>query len=235
MSMRVLSELKNNRLYLTLNRGEKGNCYDSEMIAEITSAFSNAKKAEAIILSGNGKHFCTGADLSWMARACEQTKEENYRDMEKIFHMYQAILKCPIPIISLVKGSVSGGGMGLLCASDFILGDQAATFSLPEKKWGLIPGIITPIVTERIGRDIFLKLSEEQQQIDAHEASKIGLIDHIANMDNSEKYISEWLEKNPRRNRYNEKIESELKHYLQLSAEKRQSGEFCEKVKRHFS
>lgn len=236
--MRVLTSIQNNLFYITLNNPFKGNCYDGEMTKEISTLFVKAGSAsgiQAIILQGNGANFCTGADLSWMAQACDQTAEENYEEMEKIFFMYKTILNCPVPIIAIAKGSTAGGGMGLLSASDVVLCSKEATFSLPEKKWGLIPGIITPIVIAKIGEEHFNDLAVHAKKIRADEALKMGLVQNIVDVDNFEKYLMPILEKGIKRKTFPNEMENELKRYLGLSALKRQEGEFCEKIKKHFS
>ncbi len=236
----VLTRQENDIYFITLNNPEKGNCYDAEMTEEIASAFSHVpSSAKAILLRAEGKNFCTGADLNWMKRACELSAEENLQDMAKIKSMYQQILKCRVPVICQVQGQVAGGGMGLVAASDIVVSDQFSQFSLPEKKWGLIPGIITPILKSKIGVREFEHLSTNGDKIDVVEAQKIKLIHYFSDVKNIEKYIGDCFtlarEGKIQRPVLSNEMNEELEKYLILSAQKRQSGEFCEKVKRHFS
>jgi methylglutaconyl-CoA hydratase len=178
MSNKVLTELQNDLFIITLNQPEKHNCYDNEVAHLIANAFKDASKssAKAILLRSNGKHFCAGADLKWMKKASELTPEENQKDMSAISEMFKTILKIDLPIIGSVQGSVRGGGIGLVAICDIVCAEDNANFSLSESKWGLIPGIITPLVLAKIGISSFLELSLSSRVFDFNEALKFQLI-----------------------------------------------------------
>ena len=178
MSQKVLTELQNDLFVITLNQPQKLNCYDNEMATLIGLAFEDAKKssARAILLKANGKHFCAGADLKWMKKASTLSIEENEKDMSAISEMFKIILNVNIPIIGLVQGSVRGGGLGLVAVCDIVCAEENTNFSLSESKWGLIPGIITPLVVAKIGVSHFLELSISSRVFDVTEAKNIQLV-----------------------------------------------------------
>lgn len=164
--------------HITLNRPEKCNAYDHNMALQIKQAFMAASTSEskAIILSANGNHFCSGADLTWMKAARNLTANENIEDMRAIKNMFETILHCPLPIIGFLHGAARAGGVGLVSCCDFAFAKKDSSFALTEQKWGLIPGIITPIVTRKIGKTNFDKLNDEAALLDNDSAKIMGLI-----------------------------------------------------------
>ena len=114
----VITEAKGEVLYLTLNRPEKGNSIEDNMISALTDFFQNHNNfsdSRAVILAGSGKHFCTGADLSWMGD--EPTESQSL----SLSEMFFSVSNCPVPTIATVHGACLGGGMGLAAACDLSL------------------------------------------------------------------------------------------------------------------
>lgn len=166
---------------ITLNRPEFGNSYDHTTAIELAKIFDDVSKRrdlQGVILEGNGSHFCTGADLHWMAKAIALSEEENIKDMEVIKRLYQKILSLPIPLIIMAKGKIRGGGLGLTACGDIVIAEEKTTFSLSEAKLGLIPGIITPILESKIGRSRLGELSLTAREFTTNEALSYGLIHH---------------------------------------------------------
>ncbi len=153
----VIKEAKDEVLYLTLNRPEKGNSIEDTMISFLTNFFQNKdnfSSFRAVIIGGSGKHFCTGADLSWMG---DEPTESQSRTLSEMFF---SVSNCTIPTIATVHGACLGGGMGLAAACDFVLASNDSTFGFTEVKMGLVPALISPYVISRIGiphtRELFL-------------------------------------------------------------------------------
>ena len=137
----VITEAKGEVLYLTLNRPEKGNSIEDNMISALTDFFQNHDNfsdSRAVILAGSGKHFCTGADLSWMGD--EPTESQSL----SLSEMFFSVSNCPVPTIATVHGACLGGGMGLAAACDFVLASKDSTFGFTEVKMGLVPALISP-------------------------------------------------------------------------------------------
>ncbi len=186
---KVLTHLKNDIFTITLNRPEKSNCYDLEMVIEIKSAFLNAKHSNAlcILFTANGKNFSSGMDLNWMSNTSSKSSEENLAEMAPIKDMYEAILEVEIPIIGKIQGAVRGGGLGLVACCDAVFCEETVTFSLSEAKWGLIPGIITPILVQKIGPSNFLEIAISSRVFSFEEARRMNLVHH--NVDFLETYL----------------------------------------------
>ena len=183
MNKPFLAQKLNRTMVLTLNRTSKGNSYDgdtAEALAQFLRKLREAPETELLVLRANGKNFCTGADLDWMARGKTESQSEAELEMRKIYHMYEAFLRLPVPVVGLVQGKVRGGGLGLVSVCDQVLALPDSDFALPEKSLGLIPGIIAPLLSEKIGHDR-LALLENQTPLGAAEAQRIGLVSGIVN------------------------------------------------------
>lgn len=199
--------------YIVLARPEKGNAYHGEMAREIQHAFKETytKSLKAIVLTAEGKNFCTGADLDWL--------EKSNDDMSVIRDMYLAILACHHPIIGKVYGKIRGGGIGLTASCDVVIASPETDFALTEVKHGLIPGMITPMIIAKTSEKIFEDWSTTGRQIPVTEAKNAGLIHFLE----SEKKIDEVIASPHPFRKDMKKIESDLNHYLKLSSEHRKN------------
>lgn len=161
---------------ITLNRPEKGNSYNGDVAEALATTLERLTNfpLKKLVLKANGKHFCTGADLDWMAEGPKLSREDNIREMDKIFRMYKAFLSLPFPVESHVHGKIRGGGLGIVCVSDIVIADTETDFHLPERKLGLVPGIIEPIVLARVGAQGLAAL--EDHIVHVSEGKDFGLI-----------------------------------------------------------
>lgn len=139
-------------LTVELNRPDKHNAFHPEMIAELTVAFTEAQKnpnLRMVLLKGNGSSFCAGGDLEWMKSMAGFSEKENFEDAGKLFDMFDAARKLPMPLVSYVHGNVMGGGLGFLGVSDFVIANEATKFCFTEVKWGLAPAVINPFILNK--------------------------------------------------------------------------------------
>lgn len=178
----VVSKIEKNVLWLTLNRPEKSNAYNSEMAKSLCHEFQKAKMTSslrAVVLNSNGKNFCAGADLEWMSQATELSEKENQEDLGVLKALYEAALGLDVPLICWAHGKIRGGGLGLVAVSDIVVCDPSADFALSEAKMGLVPGIITPLVVSKVGASRFLELALTARVFKAEEALGSGLVHHL--------------------------------------------------------
>jgi len=173
----VRIESRDDVLRLVLNRPKKGNALTPEMMGALTAAFAGAAEhvgLRAVTLAGEGKQFCTGADLGWMASP--PTVEQG----EALAELFRTIAKCPLPTLALVQGGCYGGAMGLVAACDFVLAGPEAEFGFTEVLVGLAPAVISPWVIQRLGvartRELFLT----GKRFDALRALELGLLTDVA-------------------------------------------------------
>lgn len=137
-----------------MNRPTVHNAFNEHVIEELREAFSSIKLGDArsVVLTGAGKSFSAGADVNWMAKMANYTKEENRADSRKLFEMFSAIQVCPLPTIARVNGPALGGGAGLVAACDMAITHNEASFGFTEVAIGLIPAVISRFVMEKIGK-----------------------------------------------------------------------------------
>ncbi len=105
--------------FVLLNRPDVHNAFNGELVRRVTEAFAELGQRDevrVIVLAGNGKSFCAGADLNWMKRMVQYSHDENVDDARAVGQMYLTIAKCPKPVIARVHGAALGGGAGLVAA-----------------------------------------------------------------------------------------------------------------------
>ncbi|GGE01001.1 methylglutaconyl-CoA hydratase [Polymorphobacter glacialis] len=182
---------------VTLDRPERHNAFDEALIAAITDAFQSLGKnpaVRAIILSGNGKSFCAGADIAWMRRAGGWTAAENRADALKLSDMLQTIDTCPKPVIALVHGNVAGGGVGLVACADMVVAIEGAQFRLSEVRLGLTPATISPFVVAKTGASHARRWFLTAEGFGATEAKAMNLVHETApDAATADAIIANWL------------------------------------------
>lgn len=182
---------------IILNRPEVHNAFNDLMIDELLKALaniSNDKNIRILILTGEGKSFCAGADINWMKKMKNYTYEENLQDSLKLAELLYKIYTLPQATIARVNGSAIGGGTGLLAACDIAIASDKAKFSLSEVKLGLVPACISPYVMKRIGEMKCKELFLTGERIDAPKAQEYGLINYCVDEANLDTFINEKIE-----------------------------------------
>ncbi len=168
---------------VTLARPEVRNAFNDEVIAELSQAFADlGQRADvrAVVLAAEGPAFCAGADLNWMRRMADYTREENLADAEKLAFMLRTIYECPKPTIARVQGDVYAGGLGLVAACDMAVSADAAHYCLSEVRIGLIPATISPYVIRAMGPRAAHRYFLTAERFCAAEAHRIGLVHEVA-------------------------------------------------------
>ena len=161
-----------------MNRPERHNAFNAQVIAELTQAFEALRADESVrvvVLAGRGKSFSAGADLNWMKAAGEAGFEDNVADARKLAAMLRVLAEMPKPTIARVHGAALGGGMGLAAACDICVAATAASFAASEVKFGLIPSAIGPYVLRAIGARQASRYFLTGERICADRAVEIGL------------------------------------------------------------
>jgi methylglutaconyl-CoA hydratase len=167
---------------ITMARPELFNAFDEAMIGELDAAFARLEADAAvrvIVLAGAGKHFSAGADLQWMQRASTATPEWNLVDARRFAAMLARIESCPKPTVARVQGAALGGGVGLACACDIAVAADNASFSVSEARFGILPAVIGPYITNAVGKRQARRLALSTTRIGAPEALAIGLVQQV--------------------------------------------------------
>ena len=183
MTYQLLNLQKNNHvLHIALNRPDVRNCFNEELITELTAAFSKEALADdvrIVHISGEGKVFCAGGDLNWMKASLHKSKEENIHDCNRLSVMFQAINSCPKPVIASVQGAALGGGVGLVSVCDYVIASKETVFSFSEARLGLVPATIGPFVLSKVGLSHTRALFLSAERFEAKKAYDIGLIHQV--------------------------------------------------------
>lgn len=167
---------------VTLNRPDSHNALTPEMIAGLTAAFDRLavdSGVRIIILTGAGRSFCAGADLSAMRAAADFSFAENVADGEAIFDLMSAVDNCPRPVIGRINGAAIGGGAGVVSCCDIVVALERATFAFSEVRLGIVPAVISPFVVAKIGQSAARELFLTGERFPTSRAQDMGLVHHV--------------------------------------------------------
>ena len=168
---------------ITLDRPDVRNAFNDEMILRLAEAMNEAAQDDsvrAVVIAGNGKVFCAGADINWMLKAAQYGPEENRADALAMSGLFHAITDCPKPVIARVHRAALGGAMGLICACDIVVAEEGTVFGFSEIRLGILPAVISPHVIGRIGPVHARHWFFTGGRFGTDEALRIGAIDRIA-------------------------------------------------------
>lgn len=171
---------------ITLTQPEIRNAFSDEVIAEITAAFHDVgarADVRAVVLAAEGPAFCAGANLNWMRRMADYSRDENVADAGKLAEMLRVIYACPKPTIARVQGDVYAGGMGLVAACDMAVAVESAGFCLSEVKLGLIPATIGPYVARAMGARAAHRYFLTGERFSAAQALRIGFVHEVVDFE----------------------------------------------------
>lgn len=177
----VLSSVDGSIVRITLNRPEKKNALNDELIDQLKHALNEAanKPIQAIVIAGSGSDFCSGADLAALEKISKATAEENAADAQSLLDLFLLMRRLPVPIIAAVHGRALAGGCGLATACDLVLASSGARFGYPEVKIGFVPAMVTAILRRNISEKLAFELLTRGDEIDAAEALRIGLVNRV--------------------------------------------------------
>ncbi len=174
--------VENEIMTIRLNRPEKRNALNPEMINQLIDTIQKAESdnnIKLVILTGEGSSFCAGADLSYLQQLKDYSVQENEKDSKLIGRLFLTIYEFPKLIIAAVNGPAIAGGCGLANVCDIIIADEAnAKFGYSEVKIGFLPAIVSIFLINRIGEARARKLLITGEILNAQKALEIGLIDH---------------------------------------------------------
>jgi methylglutaconyl-CoA hydratase len=182
---------------VTLNRPEVHNAMNETLMNELTECFRHLSiddSISAIILTGNGKSFCAGADLTWMKQMVTYSMEENQKDSRLLLDMYETIHSCPKALIGRINGAAFGGGIGLLAVCDITITVPETLFAFSEVKLGIIPAVISTFIAPRMTPATMRRLFITGERFDATIAQKYGLIDLIVPAEKLDETIHSCIE-----------------------------------------
>lgn len=180
MSREVLEvEAKGSVLTFWMNRPEKRNALNSELVEALTAAFKDAEDREevrVIVLRGRGPDFCAGADLAELEKTTAEGEEASLADARRLGALLLAVRTHPRPVVAAVQGKALAGGCGLATASDLVLASQDADFAYPEVHLGFVPAMVMAILRRKVTESRAFEMVAMGHRIPASEACRIGLV-----------------------------------------------------------
>ncbi|MBI5267355.1 MAG: enoyl-CoA hydratase/isomerase family protein [candidate division Zixibacteria bacterium] len=168
--------------WITFNRPEIHNAFNSTVITELSAAFSemeNDSHIRVVILTGAGKSFCAGADLNWMRSVVTQSFDENLAESLALADLFWQIYTFKRPVIARVNGAAIGGGTGFVAVCDIAIAAKSAVFSFSEVKIGVVPACIGPYVVKKMGEGKARELFITGERMDASRAQTVGLLNKV--------------------------------------------------------
>ncbi len=167
---------------ITFARPEVHNAFNALMIGELAQAFDLVKAEDPIrvvVLTGEGKSFCAGADINWMREIIDYSYEQNLSESLLLAEALHKLYSLPKPTVAMVNGAAIGGGNGFLSACDIAVAAEDAHFGLSEVKIGLVPAAISPFVIRKIGESKAREYFLTGKRISALKAQEIGLVNQV--------------------------------------------------------
>ena len=197
-------QLGESMAWVNLDRPEVRNALNPELIRELTEVFdwlNSRDDIRVIILKGNGKAFCAGADLDYMKEMAKYTHLQNLADAQKLSKLFQTIYFCNKAVIVDVHGACIGGANGIIAAADIVIAEKNTKFAFSEVRLGITPATISPFVVSKIGNTAAKELMLTGRRFTADEAKDFRLVNVVVNeaeMINTERqYIEHFLQASP--------------------------------------
>ncbi len=164
---------------LWLNRPEKNNVFNAEMIRELVLAIDQVqadKSLRFLLLRGRGRHFSAGADLTWMQQSVKVNFEANLTDARELAELMYSLYHLKLPTLAVVQGAAFGGAVGLVACCDMAIGAHDAQLSLSEVRIGLAPAVISPFLVKTIGERATRRYSMTGERFSGDRARELGLL-----------------------------------------------------------
>lgn len=197
-------QLGESMAWINLNRSEVRNALNAEMIQELTEVFcwlDSRDDIRVIILKGNGKSFCAGADLNYMKDMAKFSYAQNVVDAEKLSKLFQSIYFCNKAVVVNVHGACIGGANGIIAAADIVIAERETKFAFSEVKLGLTPATISPFVVAKIGNAVAKELMLTGRSFTAEEAKAFHLVNAVVDasemIETEQFYINHFLQASP--------------------------------------
>jgi len=178
----VLFEVRDGVAFLTLNRPDKRNALNDELVVDLKTALKRADNDDTvhcIVLRGAGTDFCSGADLSALQKISQASVAENLADAQSLAELFLLMRQARVPVVAAVRGRALAGGCGLALACDIVLAETSARFGFPEVKLGFVPAMVMAILRRSASEKVAFELITTGRDISAEDANRLGLVNHV--------------------------------------------------------
>jgi methylglutaconyl-CoA hydratase len=231
--------------HLTLNRPDKRNALNFQLLDELMRALDEVDRSEAqvVVLTGAGKAFCAGMDLEELKTLTGKSHAENVADSRKMAQIFRQLYEFPKPTIAAVNGAAIAGGTGLATMCDFTLAVPEAKFGYTEVRIGFVPAIVSSILVWQVGHKIARDLLLTGRIFDAAEAHRLRLVNEVVDtgqlMNRARELAMQLMENSPTSLRLTKKLvngfisvqlDTQIEQAVQENAAIRQTADFREGV-----
>ena len=177
---------------VTLNRPDQRNPLSATMLRDLASALiwcRDEPEVRVIVLTGAGRVFCAGADLTSFDG--EMTAIERFRSRDLFVELFILMAELGKPIVGRINGHALAGGLGLACACDLLVAVDTATFGTPEINVGIWPMMIQAILSRNIPRKVLLEMEMLGDRWTATQLQTIGVINRVVPHDQLDSTVKE--------------------------------------------
>jgi methylglutaconyl-CoA hydratase len=181
---------------VTLNRPEKRNALNDALVVGLKDALRRADEdrgVRAVVVTGAGADFCSGADLSALQKISDASITENLEDAQSLMELFALIRRVRVPVVAAVRGRALAGGCGLATACDIVLAARSARFGYPEVKIGFVPAMVTAILRRNVSEKRAFELLTRGAEISAEEAERFGLVNKVFDDDAFEREVESYV------------------------------------------
>ena len=181
---------------VALARPESHNALNAALIEEVTLCFEELAvedSVRAVVLTGEGRSFCAGADIGYMRDTAGFSYEENIEDVRRLATMFRTVDEFPKPVVAKVAGAAIGGGAGLVAAADVVVAAEGTRFAFSEVRLGIAPATIAPFVVRKIGYSQARALFLTGERFGAGKAREMGLVHEVARAEDLDAATGEVL------------------------------------------
>jgi methylglutaconyl-CoA hydratase len=193
---KILYSIEQATARITLNRPDKRNALDDDIVAEVKDALraaSRDEEARVVVITGAGKDFCSGADLAALRRISEATVMENVANARSLGELFVEMRRHPRPVIAAVRGRALAGGCGLATACDIVLAAESAQFGYPEVNIGFIPAMVMAILRRSVSEKLAFELITRGEIIGSRDAARIGLVNRVFSDDEFDDEVTKYV------------------------------------------
>ena len=166
---------------LSLDRPGTSNALEAGLVSALTRAVEDApaQGARALVLSGEGRHFCAGAHLGELEELAGADDDARLADARRLATLYRAVLRSPLLTVAAVRGAAYGGGLGLAAACDLVVAAPAARLQFSEVRLGFVPALISVFLPRRVPVARLAALFLDPRPLTAGEGAAAGLVDEV--------------------------------------------------------
>jgi methylglutaconyl-CoA hydratase len=181
---------------VTLNRPERRNALDQELLTELRDALRASAADESVrvvVIAGSGKDFCSGMDLRTFAEDTSGSLEKFQIEARNMAGLLLDMRRHPRPIVAVVQGRALGGGCGIATAADIVLAAESAEFGYPEINIGFVPAIVIAILRRTVSEKRAFELIATGAVISAGAALEFGMINRLIAAGTFESDVEEYV------------------------------------------